>query len=91
MGERIANIDSIPERPEWSVRASCHGQSELFFGPSGFERRDDRAEREERAKAICRTCAVQIVCLEVALARGEEHGIWGGTNGKERKVILKKM
>lgn len=31
-----------------------------------------------RAKAICRTCPLQIACLDGALERSEAYGVWGG-------------
>ena len=49
---------------------ACAGLTELFFS----EWHDDA----ERAIDICRTCAVQAPCLQIALARREPHGVWGG-------------
>jgi WhiB family redox-sensing transcriptional regulator len=60
----------------------------VFFPPPQFERKHDRAEREVRAKEICRTCAVSQECLEYALEIREPHGIWGGLNEVERREIL---
>ena len=31
-----------------------------------------------RAKTICATCPVQLLCLEGAIARHEPWGVWGG-------------
>ena len=43
---------------------------------------DGRAQyliKVERAKTFCRAnCPVLNQCLESALARGEQHGVWGG-------------
>lgn len=73
----------------WQVRAACRGpQSIVFFPPAHFERKDEKREREERAKAICVTCSVQGDCLSYALKIREQHGIWGGLNEAERKGIL---
>jgi WhiB family transcriptional regulator, redox-sensing transcriptional regulator len=38
------------------------------------------------ARAVCAGCFVRAQCLDEAL-RGEELGIWGGTNESERKLI----
>jgi len=73
----------------WQVKASCRGpHAAVFFPPTHAERKDERAEREERAKQICRSCGVRKSCLEYALDIREPHGIWGGLNELERKVVL---
>jgi WhiB family redox-sensing transcriptional regulator len=72
----------------WQLRAACRGpQAEVFFPPSHFERKDEKAEREALAKSICATCAVCKQCLDYALAIREPHGIWGGLNELERKAL----
>jgi WhiB family redox-sensing transcriptional regulator len=73
----------------WQVRASCRGpQAAVFFPPSQFERKDEKLERERRAKEICTSCVVRADCLEYALDIREPHGIWGGLNESERKQLL---
>ena len=73
----------------WQVKAACRGpQSAVFFPPTSFERKDEKEEREVRAKAICQTCSVTKPCLEYALKIKEPHGIWGGLNELERKQLL---
>jgi WhiB family redox-sensing transcriptional regulator len=73
----------------WQVKAACRGpQAAAFFPPTHSERKEEKAEREDRAKAICRTCSVRQPCLEYALRIREPHGIWGGLNETERKVLL---
>ena len=50
----------------WQLKAACRGpQAEVFFPPSHFERKDEKLEREHRAKAICTTCPVRQPCLEL--------------------------
>lgn len=60
----------------------------MFFPPSQFERKEEKLERERRAKEICQGCAVRQECLEYAVGIREPHGIWGGLNEVERKQIL---
>jgi len=73
----------------WQLKAACRGpQAVVFFPPSHFERKEEKAERESRAKAICATCAVRKPCLDYALRIREPHGIWGGLNELERKSLL---
>ena len=73
----------------WQVKAACRGpQAVVFFPPSHFERKDEKTEREARAKAICVTCPVRQSCLDYAVQIKEPHGIWGGLNELERKQLL---
>ena len=73
----------------WQIKAACRGpQAAIFFPPSTFERKDEKEEREVRAKAICADCSVRKPCLEYALRIREPHGIWGGLNEIERKQLL---
>ena len=76
----------------WQVKAACRGpQAAVFFPPPQFERKDEKLEREGRAKEICLTCAVRKDCLEYAIAIREPHGIWGGLNENERKNLMTKV
>ncbi len=72
----------------WQWRAACRGEdSGLFFPPSEIELREERLARERKAKAICAGCPVRIECLEYAIRVREPHGIWGGLNELERRVL----
>ena len=45
----------------WQLKASCRGpQAEIFFPPAHAERKDEKIQREDRAKSICRSCAVRV-------------------------------
>jgi WhiB family transcriptional regulator, redox-sensing transcriptional regulator len=48
-----------------------------------------RQLRESRARQICAGCLVRDECARFALEIGEEHGIWGGTTGRERAALLR--
>ena len=72
----------------WQTKAACRGpQAAVFFPPSQFERKDEKLEREERAKDICLGCSVREPCLDYAVSIREPHGIWGGLNELERKQL----
>lgn len=76
----------------WQVKASCRGpQAAVFFPPPQFERKEEKLDRETRAKAICQDCSVKSECLDYAIAIKEPHGIWGGLNEVERKNLLAKQ
>jgi len=73
----------------WQAKAACRGpQSAAFFPPSHAERKEEKAARETRAKAICADCLVKNDCLDYAIRIREPHGIWGGLNEVERKALL---
>ncbi|MGI8664402.1 MAG: WhiB family transcriptional regulator [Acidimicrobiales bacterium] len=73
----------------WQLKAACRGpQAAVFFPPSHFERKDEKLEREHRAKAICGTCPARKPCLDFAIEIREPHGIWGGLNETERKQVM---
>jgi WhiB family redox-sensing transcriptional regulator len=74
----------------WQWRAACRGEdSTLFFAPNHPETRDEKMLRERQAKAICARCPVRIECLEYAIRIREPHGIWGGLNELERRILLR--
>ncbi len=75
----------------WQARAACKGpQAAVFFPPTHAERKEEKADREVRAKEICSTCVVRSDCLEYAVRIREPHGIWGGLNETERKQLLER-
>lgn len=79
-------LNVAPE--DWQRSAACRGpRAELFFPPNTPERREDRLDREERAKAICADCSVVQPCLAFAIKIREPHGIWGGLNEHERRLL----
>ncbi len=74
---------------DWQLQGACRGEnSDVFYHPDG-ERGRARAQRENRAKAICHTCPVIELCREHALASGEPYGVWGGMSESERVVALR--
>lgn len=44
----------------------------------------------ERAKALCRGCPVQALCLAAATVRGEYSGVWGGEIFHRGRVLPRK-
>ncbi|UYP17961.1 WhiB family transcriptional regulator [Rhodococcus sp. Z13] len=75
---------------DWQMHGKCRGvDSSVFFHPDG-ERGRARAQRENRAKELCRTCPVLVQCREHALAVGEPYGIWGGMSETERELYTRR-
>ena len=72
----------------WQMKAACRGpQADVGFSATHFERKDEKLDREHRAKAICTTCPVREPCISYAIRIREPHGIWGGLNEVERKQV----
>jgi len=71
------------------MHGKCRGvDSSVFFHPDG-ERGRARAQRENRAKELCRTCPVLARCRDHALAVAEPYGIWGGMSETEREMYTR--
>ena len=85
-------MSAQPVEELWRFRAACRGpHASVFFPPPQFERKSEKIEREERAKQICFGCRVREDCLMYALEIREPHGIWGGMNESERKLMLESV
>src|SRR6187551_1624629 len=60
------------------------GQPPCFYQTKRFY--SDKASDKAIAKAICQTCSMIEECLDTALAKPEEYGVWGGLTADERRV-----
>lgn len=75
---------------------------ELLLGPRGWEHaaacRDmptasfftDDVDEISAAKRICLRCEVRSECLDAAVARREQYGIWGGHLFVAGRIVLSK-
>jgi len=72
--------------PEWMRRALCLGaDSDLWFG--GDDEKSSTAARHKReAVAHCRECPVSLECDQLATAKREHYGVWGGIDRSAGKV-----
>ncbi len=73
------------DQPAWELDAACldHPEPDLWF-PEKDEGQDNHGTA---AKRVCATCPSLIPCLEAAIDRDEEFGIWGGAGGDERRRL----
>jgi WhiB family transcriptional regulator, redox-sensing transcriptional regulator len=79
---------AVAETWDWQLRAACRGQdSAVFFHPRN-ERRNQRVQREARAKQLCARCPVLDRCREHALSVEETFGIWGGLTQVELRSLI---
>ena len=73
---------------EWRRTAACRDTDPDLFFPVGTT--GPAIEQIENAKAVCRACDAQSLCLEYALATNQDSGIWGGTSEEERRQLRKR-
>lgn len=70
-----------PARPQ----PACAGvDPELFFAHALA------VDEIDTAKAVCESCPLKASCLQGALERGEQYGVWGGTDEGERRSIMRR-
>jgi WhiB family redox-sensing transcriptional regulator len=62
--------------------ACRENDAELWFS--------DTPDGVEFAKALCRTCPLQVECLAGALDRSEPWGVWGGELFESGRVVARK-
>jgi hypothetical protein len=85
----MSPVEAQVQDSGWQALAACQGADlSLFFAPNYFEVGPAKGNREAKAKLICRSCPVRTDCLSYALDTGEEHGVWGGLNERERRRLL---
>lgn len=71
--------------PAWMEQAACATANPEIFYPD-----DRRSATARAAKRVCGTCPVQNDCLVHALTHHESHGIWGGLDEADRRLIRRR-
>ncbi len=78
-----AVAQTLSERAIWELDAACRDLStEVFFS--------DDVDDISAAKQICLACPVRTRCLDAAVERGEQFGIWGGHLFVAGRIVLHK-
>lgn len=76
-GELLARL--ARSKPAWHAAAACREHPELEWVPS------PKANTSAH-KAVCAACLVRAECLDHAL-EGNERGVWGGTDERDRRAM----
>jgi WhiB family redox-sensing transcriptional regulator len=76
------------ESPGWRDRAACPDESPEYFFPIGNV--SSAVLQIEKAKAVCRRCAVAGPCLKWAIESGQDAGVWGGLSEDERHTLQRR-
>ncbi|WP_371793883.1 WhiB family transcriptional regulator [Streptomyces albidoflavus] len=80
--------DTLPRPAHWTAQAACIGAPPDIFHPPQDAGRVHLTIKE--AKSWCARCPVQAQCLTEALDRDEPHGVFGGMDAGERRLILRR-
>lgn len=73
-------------RPEWHYDSACRELKPGVF----FSDRPGRGANDA-AKAVCATCTVVVDCLVYALENTIKHGVWGGLDERQRRVLRRQI
>ena len=71
-------------RFDFHQHAACAGQPTAIFYS------DDHTTNTRAAKQLCQQCSIRQRCLEDAIERREEFGVWGGLTASERVAERKR-
>lgn len=90
------DLDEVLRRswpvPGWHAWALCGGMPfSAFFGAASDERPTMKRSEISAARAVCAGCPVKQECLDWALSRREQFGVWGGTSGRQRARMRAEM
>lgn len=84
----------IDRDDDWQDYAACIGYDrKTFFGPDESdpeESPNEKHERQDHARSVCRKCPVRVECLEYALAYNIRYGVWGGMTDEQRRSEQRK-
>jgi WhiB family transcriptional regulator, redox-sensing transcriptional regulator len=72
------------DRPAWMDHAACRGANVSHWYP-------DTGDHATDAYTVCAGCPVKTECLDHAIDTGEQYGIWGGLNWKQRRRLPRKQ
>lgn len=80
LAPQVFGIGHYPPSQRFSARPVCAETDPDLFFPE-----QSNAWMAQIARRVCSGCPIKAECLEAAVARREEHGIWGGTTPKQRQ------
>lgn len=72
----------------WAEEAACRGEDFSLFFPDG---ESANKQQIEQAMEFCNRCPVADECLDEALERPEQYGIWGGLTEDDRRTLRRSL
>ena len=92
---------SARDRWQWTDRAACADPAlklhpDVFFPPATGEKTDRSREDVERAREVCRGCAVKDTCFAFPFRddrghRAKEEGVWGAATPENRDATRREL
>jgi WhiB family transcriptional regulator, redox-sensing transcriptional regulator len=78
--------------PDFRHLGACRIEDPDLFFPVGDTKTKDTPGwlQAQEAKKVCAQCPVAARCLQWALDRGEDHGVWGGMSEHERRALKRR-
>jgi len=73
---------------DWRHHAACRDEDPELFFPIGNT--GPALLQIDEAKRVCQRCAVTESCLQWALERGQDSGVWGGLSEDERRALKRR-
>ncbi|MFI5808413.1 WhiB family transcriptional regulator [Streptomyces sp. NPDC051561] len=80
-----AATTDVIERP----RPACENEDPELFFPIGET--GPALMWEDEAKTVCRRCPLMESCLDGALERNEQYGVFGGLSARERRSFKRRL
>jgi WhiB family redox-sensing transcriptional regulator len=77
-----------PTQMTWRNRSACLDESPDLFFPIGNN--SSAHVQIQKAKAVCRRCAVSGECLKWSLESKQNAGVWGGLSDDERHALRRR-
>lgn len=77
--------------PDWRAEADCRYMPTWLFYPEAGGDTRSADHHATVARYVCYGCPVRAECLATALMTHDRNGIWGGTNEKERRALLRQV
>jgi WhiB family redox-sensing transcriptional regulator len=78
--------------PRWRADDDplCARSDPSLFDPEPDERTDQVLAKVAEATGICGQCTLRRRCLESAVARGEQYGVWGGVSEVQLRRFVRR-
>lgn len=81
--------DNLELADRWQKRAACRTEDPELFFPVGEGASAQQQAAE--AKAVCYRCPVVDACLNWAMTHGQDAGVWGGLDERERHNLRRRQ
>lgn len=85
LGQPLRRATSANSSDDWRHKAACIEEDpELFFT------KNSNSYGIEEAKKVCQSCEVRNICLNEAITKGYDDGVWGGLSDEERRSLKRR-